>query len=69
MRVSPRPLTLDYSAEPLVQDRAFRAELLAAFARIAIAVEQARGAPQDIEGPRQGHDYFVVQSCPQIGLN
>jgi hypothetical protein len=52
-----------------VQDRAFRAELLDAVARIAIAVEEARGAPQDIEGPHQAHDYFVVQFCLQVGLN
>jgi len=52
MRFSPRPLTLYYSAESSVQDGAFRAELLDAVARIAIAVEQARGVPQDIEGSR-----------------
>ncbi len=65
---APRTRPLDYSAEPLVQDPGSRAGVLRAVARIAIGVEQACGAPQDIEGALQGNDYYVVQTRPQVGL-
>jgi alpha-glucan,water dikinase len=58
----------DYADEPLVQDSAFRADLLARLVRAGEAIERARGAPQDIEGAIAGGVVHIVQSRPQVGL-
>jgi alpha-glucan,water dikinase len=63
-----RKVTLDYSAEPLVWDEAFRTDFLLSVTQIAAEIERVMGAPQDIEGARSGKDYFVVQSRPQVGI-
>lgn len=64
----PRSLLLDYSAEPLLWDEPFRQGLLTAVGRVGLAVEQARGSPQDIEGAVAHGQFHVVQTRPQVGL-
>jgi alpha-glucan,water dikinase len=64
----PRELTLDYTHQTLVWDGAKRADLLSKVARIGEAVEDAFGAPQDIEGAFVNGKFFVVQTRPQVGL-
>ena len=62
----PEERLLNYSEERLVRDPEFRRELLAAVTRAGIAVENAFGAPQDIEGAWHDGQCHVVQSRPQI---
>ena len=64
----PRRTEVDYSQEPLVWDQAFRDGLLGAVGRLGLAIEQALGSPQDIEGAVAKAEYFVVQSRPQVGI-
>jgi alpha-glucan,water dikinase len=64
----PRELTLDYTGQRLVWDAAHRAEVQQKVARIGEAVENAFGAPQDIEGAFANGKFFVVQTRPQVGL-
>jgi alpha-glucan,water dikinase len=64
----PRERRLDYSEESLVWDTEFRGELLAAIARLGVAIEKTLGSPQDIEGAVAKGEYFVVQTRPQVGL-
>lgn len=64
----PRTVTLDYTGQRLVWDAAYRTEMLAKVARIGEAVEDAFGAPQDIEGAFANGKFFVVQTRPQVGL-
>lgn len=68
LETPPRQAELDYSDEPLVWDEAFRTGLLAAIARLGVAIEETLGEPQDIEGAVAKGEYFVVQSRPQVGL-
>jgi alpha-glucan,water dikinase len=58
----------EYADEPLVQNNAFRADLLARLVRAGEAIERARGGPQDIEGAIAGGVVHIVQSRPQVGL-
>ena len=46
----PRRTEVDDSEESLVWDRAFRDRLLGAVGQLGVAIEQALGSPQDIEG-------------------
>jgi alpha-glucan,water dikinase len=64
----PREVTLDYTSQRLVWDAAYRAGVLDKIARIGVVVEQAFGAPQDIEGAFVNGKFFVVQTRPQVGL-
>jgi alpha-glucan,water dikinase len=64
----PQERTLDYTSERLVWDVAQRAGLLGQIARLGEVVEQAFGAPQDIEGAFSHGKFFVVQTRPQVGL-
>lgn len=64
----PRRTELDYSDQPLIWDERFRNGLLAAIAKMGLAIETAMGSPQDIEGAVAKGDYFVVQTRPQVGL-
>ncbi len=66
---APRRAELDYSEEALVWDPGFRDGLLAAVGKLGVAIEEALGAPQDIEGAVAKGDYFVVQSRPQVGVS
>lgn len=59
---------LDYRDEPLLWDEAFRDHLLTTMARAGLAVEQAFGSPQDVEGAWTDGRCFVVQARPQVGL-
>ena len=65
---TPRRADLDYSQEPLVWDAAFREDLLGHVAKLGVAIEEALGSPQDIEGAVTKGDLFVVQSRPQVGI-
>jgi len=64
----PRRVLLDYAQDRLVQDGAFRTELLTKIAEIGYEVEKALEVPQDIEGAYSGGKYYVVQTRPQVGL-
>ncbi len=65
----PEARLLDYTREPLVQDREFRQRLLQKIARIGLEVEAACGSAQDIEGALQGDAYYLLQTRPQVGLS
>jgi alpha-glucan,water dikinase len=65
---APQERTLDYTGDALVWDEQFRGELLSTITRLGVAVEQAFGAPQDIEGAYVRGVFHVVQSRPQVGL-
>jgi alpha-glucan,water dikinase len=62
-----REVPLDYAGERLVWDDQFRAGVVGKVAEIGIAVEQASGAAQDIEGACAKGEWYVLQSRPQVG--
>ena len=64
----PREQILDYTSDALVCDPKFRAEFLTGITRVGVAVEQACGTPQDIEGAWTYNRFYVVQTRPQVGL-
>jgi alpha-glucan,water dikinase len=64
----PREVTLDYTNDPLVWDKAFRSRFVETLRRLGDTVEAALGAPQDIEGVYAKERYYVVQARPQVGL-
>ena len=58
---------VDYSADPIVLDSAYRATTLERIAAVGAAVEEALGSPQDIEGVvRADGEIFVVQTRTQV---
>ena len=58
---------VDYAAEPLMWNGAFRSQLLDGLVELGFAVEDAFGGqPQDIEGVWVGGHLAVVQSRPQV---
>jgi len=59
---------LDYTGDKLVWDEAFRLEFAAMLTRIGTTVEEAFGAPQDIEGAWSKGKFYIVQTRPQVGL-
>lgn len=59
---------VNYAQEPLVSDPVFRRNLLTQIARLGLEVEQALGAPQDIEGAVQQGAVYLLQTRPQVGL-
>lgn len=64
-----RPLWLPlcYWKQRLVHDRAYRQSLLSKISKIGVMVEEAYGAPQDIEGVVIGEDTIaLVQTRPQV---
>jgi alpha-glucan,water dikinase len=67
MLAPPREVLLDYAAEPLVWDAAFRQHLLATVAEIGLAVERALGGAQDVEGAYAKGQWHVLQARPQVG--
>jgi alpha-glucan,water dikinase len=60
---------LDYTHDPLVWDEDFRRDLMVTITTLGSMVEEARGAPQDIEGAYAGGKYWVVQTRPQVGID
>jgi alpha-glucan,water dikinase len=64
----PEEVHLNYTDDPLVQDRAFRREFLSKVGKLSVLIEEAMGSPQDIEGAFDGERYYVVQTRPQVGL-
>jgi alpha-glucan,water dikinase len=64
----PEEVHLDYTEEPLVQDKAFRREFLSKVGKLGLLIEEAMGSPQDIEGAFVEERYYVVQTRPQVGL-
>ena len=65
----PRPVTVDYTREPLVWDTGFRENFLATVGRIGLEIERACGTSQDIEGANRQDKYYVVQTRPQVGAD
>jgi phosphoenolpyruvate synthase/pyruvate phosphate dikinase len=57
--------TIDYSKIPLSTDDDFRYRLIRRLAAIGRFVENAMGAPQDIEGVVQEDKVYLVQTRPQ----
>jgi alpha-glucan,water dikinase len=64
----PEAVSVDYTRERLLWDEAFRDGILRAIAEAGREVEEAAGAPQDIEGTYAGGRITVVQTRPQVGL-
>jgi alpha-glucan,water dikinase len=64
----PEEVHLNYTDEPLVQDRAFRREFLSKVGKLGLLIEEAMASPQDIEGAFVEERYYVVQTRPQVGL-
>ncbi|MFW6059836.1 MAG: phosphohistidine-like domain-containing protein, partial [Phycisphaeraceae bacterium] len=64
----PRAERLDYADEPLVRDRAFCERLCRSLAALGVAIENAAGSPQDIEGAVAGEQYYALQTRAQVGL-
>jgi alpha-glucan,water dikinase len=60
---------LDATAEPLLWDRDRQTRLLGALTRLGAAVEEAAGAPQDIEGAIHNDAFYLLQTRPQVGLD
>ena len=58
--------TIDYTSDRLTNDAQFRRRLLAGIVRIGVAVEDAMGSAQDIEGCYANGDFYVVQTRPQV---
>ena len=65
----PKMIPLDYSQERLVWDAEFQEQLLGTIAQTGLAVAEAAGSPQDIEGAWAHGDCHIVQTRPQIGIN
>jgi alpha-glucan,water dikinase len=63
----PREQFLDYTQDALVWDRGFREHFLDGITELGMAVEQAFGGPQDIEGAWVDNEFHVVQTRPQVG--
>ena len=60
-------VAVDYAAEALVADAAFRDALLRRIAEAGAAIEALMGAPQDVEGVvTPDGDIFIVQTRPQV---
>ena len=59
---------IDYTDEKLLVDSVFREELCRKIGEIGVEVERICGFAQDIEGAKQGDDYYIVQNRPQVGL-
>lgn len=58
---------IDYSADQIVADEGFRAGLMRRIAEAGLAVEQALGSAQDIEGVvTPTGEIYIVQTRPQV---
>ena len=66
--VPPTQCLLDYSQDPLYNDRQFLKQVCSKIAQTGIEIEQTLGSPQDIEGAVQKGEFYVVQTRPQVGL-
>jgi alpha-glucan,water dikinase len=65
----PRAVPLDYSQERLVWDAEFRHQVLRTIAQAGLAVAEAAGTPQDIEGAWTRGQCYIVQTRPQVGID
>jgi alpha-glucan,water dikinase len=65
----PEEVHLNYTDEPLIQDKSFRKELLSRIGQLGLLIEEAIGSPQDIEGAFSEGRFYVVQTRPQVGLD
>ncbi|MBK6849557.1 MAG: hypothetical protein IPG96_19190 [Proteobacteria bacterium] len=59
---------VQYAAQPLLRDRAWRERLGARLAQLARLIEERAGGPQDIEGALIEGELVVLQTRPQLGL-
>jgi alpha-glucan,water dikinase len=66
---SPSARVLDYAAEPIMWDPAYRHRLLETCVQIGLWVEKQMGEPQDIEGGLKAEAPYLVQTRAQVGLN
>jgi len=66
MTPEPRARALDYAEERLLWQEDFQRELMGSVARLGLAVEEAMGAPQDIEGAFEGGRFHLLQARPQV---
>jgi len=57
--------TLDFSKEDLSRSADARSQLGQKLSKIGVALEDAFGGPQDVEGAIVGDDIYIVQSRPQ----
>ena len=64
----PEQVHLNYTDEPLLQDKAFRREFLSEVGKLGFLIEETMGSPQDIEGAFLEGRYYAVQTRPQVGL-
>ena len=59
--------TIDYSSDPLVADTEFRNNMMKRVAEVGLAIEQALGTAQDVEGAIDAEgNITVVQTRPQM---
>jgi alpha-glucan,water dikinase len=68
MLPAPEARLLDYRADPLVTDEAFRTQILARIAETGSVVARLTDAAQDIEGCVRGGRVHVVQTRHQAGV-
>ena len=59
-------VVLDYSVDPLINNRKFRQSVLTSIAHVGNAIEKLYGSPQDIEGVVKEGKIYVVQTRPQM---
>lgn len=59
-------VVLDYSSDPLINDKNFQKSILSNIARAGDAIEKLYGSSQDIEGVVRDGKIFVVQTRPQM---
>jgi alpha-glucan,water dikinase len=65
----PAERLLDYTADPLCTDEAFRKQILTRIAETGTAVARAVDLAQDIEGCVRNGRVYVVQTRPQAGVS
>ncbi|TKY74420.1 Alpha-glucan water dikinase 2 [Spatholobus suberectus] len=59
-------VVLDYSKDPIIDDKPFQTSLFSRIAEAGKIIEDLYGCPQDIEGVVKDGTIFVVQARPQI---
>jgi alpha-glucan,water dikinase len=58
---------VDYTSDPLIADESFRRHILSQICKVGLAIEEALGSPQDVEGVVDPEgNITVVQTRPQV---
>lgn len=56
-----------YAEDPIMYDEGYARSVMSAIAEASVAVEEAFGAPQDIEGViKEDGSLYIVQTRPQV---